>query len=324
MFQSAPRPHDRGDTFPICGVHLQPGFNPRPGLTTGATDALAFANKVLVVSIRAPASRPGRPYRHGRVRRPRHVSIRAPASRPGRLATMLQPCRRSSFQSAPRPHDRGDRCETRAIKDPRGFNPRPGLTTGATGKLNTSRETGPVSIRAPASRPGRRILARKPTASKAFQSAPRPHDRGDDPFDLFLRAIQQFQSAPRPHDRGDFNMGMMTGWKSSFNPRPGLTTGATRPFPPSLWLQLRFNPRPGLTTGATSSSTSGCTEHAAFQSAPRPHDRGDFRNPAIAAHEGVSIRAPASRPGRHKKAPAVVERIRFQSAPRPHDRGDTP
>ena len=124
-----------------------------------------------------------------------------------------------------------------------------------------------------------------------------------------------------PFDRGDVFERPLALRFAGFNPRPGLSTGATtlprashaplqfqsapRPFDRGDALKdngLRvihcFNPRPGLSTGATFS--------------------GGLSNPYLE----VSIRAPAFRPGRPiGRGVTTVVRL-FQSAPRPFDRGD--
>ena len=63
-----------------------------------------------------------------------------------------------------------------------------------------------VSIRAPASRPGRPRRLNAASTTSAFQSAPRPRDRGDTQSYGATPRNQWFQSAPRPRDRGDCDL----------------------------------------------------------------------------------------------------------------------
>ena len=160
LFQSAPRPFDRGDTsrsaarfsaFSSC-------FNPRPGLSTGAMNRhrqVSLGRSIMKVSIRAPAFRPGR------------------SDKPYTGDSVYQ------FQSAPRPFDRGDfirelwdRRKCVSIRAP-AF--RPGRFRSGRSRGGGSR----VSIRAPAFRPGRSLGSRNYIYVLWFQSAPRPFDRGD-------------------------------------------------------------------------------------------------------------------------------------------------
>jgi hypothetical protein len=131
------------------------GFNPRPSLATGATSGSAVCGDGERVSIRAPASRLGRP----------NVASRSVA------------CVR--FQSAPQPRDWGDTPENAVAWGILGFNPRPSLATGATWLNERYETTNKVSIRAPASRLGRRKIVSKRDWSHWFQSAPQPRDWGD-------------------------------------------------------------------------------------------------------------------------------------------------
>ncbi len=131
-FQSAPRSRDRGDRKP------------------------ATLARAIVVSIRAPVTRPGRQFlrcekgHSGNSFNPRPghatgATARLDATenlsrrfnpRPGHAtgATMQpnaphQPC---GFQSAPRSRDRGDRIPKSTPGQSTSFNPRPGHATGAT------------------------------------------------------------------------------------------------------------------------------------------------------------------------------------------------
>src|SRR5256885_2147454 len=133
MFQSAPRSCDRGDVVGLLFAAHVCGFNPRPGLATGATSTAKSSANSRPVSIRAPVLRPGRHFTHHEEEIYSEVSIRAPVLRPGRLANgvfvagldapvsirapVLRPGRRQGrpdlggivmFQSAPRSCDRGD------------------------------------------------------------------------------------------------------------------------------------------------------------------------------------------------------------------------
>jgi len=86
--------------------------------------------------------------------------------------------------------------------------------------------------------------------------------------------IQQFQSAPRSRDRGDASAAITRRFTLSFNPRPGLATGATSDRRCAWCHWSGFNPRPGLATGATfHENTTALIKE--FQSAPRSRDRGD-------------------------------------------------
>ena len=202
-FQSAPRPCDRGDTADTMPMAEPMGFNPRPGLATGATTNLTLTvNGIMFQSAPRPCDR-GDPFGS-----PPHYVNTAFQSAP-------RPCDRGDFncgttggtvavfQSAPRPCDRGDAGIKRELFRDSGFNPRPGLATGATFALAA--------------------LA----ALATFQSAPRPCDRGDSSGSSGTAPACAFQSAPRPCDRGDRRWASVASFVSSFNPRPGLATGAT-------------------------------------------------------------------------------------------------
>ena len=132
LFQSAPRPCDRGDPGERRRRWSGRCFNPRPGLATGATRCRSKWTGLLVVSIRAPALRPGRRSNAVEDSPAQIVSIRAPALRPGRQHRLSSGDALDEFQSAPRPCDRGDGkwCWLKSNLDC--FNPRPGLATGAT------------------------------------------------------------------------------------------------------------------------------------------------------------------------------------------------
>ena len=295
-FQSAPRPCDRGDAQ--AAHHHRPfaGFNPRPGLATGATsDYYTTTNYSVFQSAPRPCDRGDiavgtigalvfmfqsapRPCDRGDSSpadstRTDTVSIRAPALRPGRPVGAWQPASVAVFQSAPRPCDRGDPGSRLSVKQPPCFNPRPGLATGATRSGGGGIRRDCVSIRAPALRPGRPLMTGQRLSPRTFQSAPRPCDRGDHGLTacppcvacfnprpglatgatvqaVLLLAAGGFQSAPRPCDRGDQTRKGCSPLGTCFNPRPGLATGATK-------LDVRF-----------------CFPRW-FQSAPRPCDRGD-------------------------------------------------
>ena len=132
MFQSAPRSRDRGDLkskpwrMPLICFNPRPGhatgatcdcecdrrlwrcFNPRPGHATGATIFIKMNQDGMVVSIRAPVTRPGR-----------HImEYDADGDQ--------------MFQSAPRSRDRGDARRFGWQAKSKSFNPRPGHATGAT------------------------------------------------------------------------------------------------------------------------------------------------------------------------------------------------
>ena len=136
----------------------------------------------------------------------------------------------------------------------------------------------------------------------------------------------QFQSAPRSLDRGDSSAPARLSSFTSFNPRPGHSTGATQTFAAALSVVHRvsirapvtrpgrhqiatgdadqlhsFNPRPGHSTGATCRPT---PQHrsAIVVSIRAPVTRPgrlDNRDRLLSAVMTVSIRAPVTRPGRH-------------------------
>ena len=224
------------------------------------------------VSIRAPVTRPGRPIFRAVWRRQCRFNPR-PGHSTGATRSRFCKVLSKAFQSAPRSLDRGD--TTAGWREPRGscFNPRPGHSTGAT----------KVSV--------------KVAVLHKFQSAPRSLDRGDTVILSPSPALVLFQSAPRSLDRGDRIRCRVFAGRSSFNPRPGHSTGATdvnffnplafavsirapvtRPGRPGghsiLKMDGCFNPRPGHSTGAT----------------PRLRLHGNCFE--------VSIRAPVTRPGR--------------------------
>ena len=180
LFQSAPRPFDRGDLS-----HVRP------------------PSEQSKVSIRAPAFRPGRCRHIWPTIGIRFVSIRAPAFRPGRYFAAKLRQSLTTFQSAPRPFDRGDALATDGARRSAMFQsaPRP-----------FDRGDFPWRCR----------LVR----NKRFQSAPRPFDRGDSRFPATKAVRDAFQSAPRPFDRGDPIVDLHNRDLSCFNPRPGLSTGA--------------------------------------------------------------------------------------------------
>ena len=157
----------------------------------------------------------------------------------------------ASFQSAPRPFDRGDICldDVHAIWGR--FNPRPGLSTGAIAPRPALRRNRLVSIRAPAFRPGRLLTACPLPSPLTFQSAPRPFDRGDRRWSAAKDAAIAFQSAPRPFDRGDHSITAQPATGCWFQSAP-------RPFD-----RGDIGPRNAL------------HPLELFQSAPRPFDRGD-------------------------------------------------
>ena len=240
MFQSAPRPFDRGDRCTRAPIKPEervnvsirapafrpgrldhrdrwsktsdPSFNPRPGLSTGAITA----------------DRSG-PRRRGQGFNPR------PGLSTGAIPRAPLP-RTSSPGFNPRPAFRPGRFVVRYARHyARCFNPRPGLSTGAIRRGRDRRRWSPdaVSIRAPAFRPGRldsrtKVYAYEDigigfnprpglsTGAMCTSSSTRwPHAPG-------------FQSAPRPFDRGD----------------------SARSCSSRHYTQIRFNPRPGLSTGA--------------------------------------------------------------------------
>jgi len=184
----------------------------------------------LNVSIRAPAFRPGRPCKRLPWLDAFLVSIRAPAFRPGRRSRVGIFSAQKRFQSAPRPFDRGD-------VDLGGHAARVSMFQSAPRPFDRGdmrERTGAgvrnlVSIRAPAFRPGRQDEYQgAPVILKVSIRAPafRPGRRNRS----FSKRLQNgFQSAPRPFDRGDRNhLQSQRHFGRCFNPRPGLSTGATR------------------------------------------------------------------------------------------------
>ena len=135
-FQSAPRALARGDRDQGSKEPVRGRFNPRPAHSRGATpQERVRACPGVVVSIRAPRTRAGRPggardrhaAGHVSIRAPRtragrllllglvvgsvRVSIRAPRTRAGRPSSSTRTPRRPRFQSAPRALARGDTLE---------------------------------------------------------------------------------------------------------------------------------------------------------------------------------------------------------------------
>ena len=157
------------------------------------------------------------------------------------------------FQSAPRSRDRGDWVTGGfSFRERPGFNPRPGHVTGATTGFFLWKHTFMFQS-APRSRDrGDVLFAGLGRIRQPFQSAPRSRDRGDSNRNGYSKPVVLFQSAPRSRDRGD----RLGSWQcyavcSSFNPRPGHVTGATRIMAKMDDCQHCFNPRPGHVTGAT-------------------------------------------------------------------------
>ena len=179
MFQSAPRSRDRGDALTASPHRSLCWFQSAPR-SRDRGDFSQFHNRHQLsgVSIRAPVSRPGRAVVAGAGVQSSIVSIRAPVSRPGRRRRL------------------GRTSES-------GFNPRPGLATGATRRRGWVCASVSVSIRAPVSRPGRHIRVYSQQTSPMFQSAPRSRDRGDQLKPMLGSWPTAFQSAPRSRDRGD-------------------------------------------------------------------------------------------------------------------------
>ncbi len=156
VFQSAPRAHARGDVLQCSSTSTwhcfnprpaltrgatrtndntktpRQSFNPRPALTRGATAVSWCVAPVVVVSIRAPRSRAGRPGLRPSQPLGLSVSIRAPRSRAGRPTAFSHADFAWLFQSAPRAHARGDQFVALVVVVQACFNPRPALTRGAT------------------------------------------------------------------------------------------------------------------------------------------------------------------------------------------------
>ena len=231
MFQSAPRSLDRGDVAGHGADALaRRCFNPRPGHSTGATAPTGAASWMQAcVSIRAPVTRPGR---HER------IHIRAA------MRICFNPRPGHSTGATPRHPDLA-----RAV---RRFNPRPGHSTGATPDCHTTADSRTnVSIRAPVTRPGRRVRNQLSTTLSEV-SIRAPVTRPGRP------ASQAGELEP-----------------VCFNPRPGHSTGATREIAAPGEVPRCFNPRPGHSTGATLTARSAEPSLLMFQSAPRSLDRGD-------------------------------------------------
>ncbi len=109
---------------------------------------------------------------------------------------------------------------------------------------------------------------------------------------------------------------------TSFNPRPGHATGATHAVERIAIRLAGFNPRPGHATGATADGDASVCGDGVSIRAPvtrpgrlRMHQR---KRPLSV----VSIRAPVTRPGRRLRDATMEVKISFQSAPRSRDRGD--
>ncbi len=109
----------------------------------------------------------------------------------------------SSFQSAPRPCERGDAMLIRFETARLCFNPRRALASAATSRHRLANPEYAVSIRAAPLRARRRRTSRLHRRQTMFQSAPRPCERGDTIRAFSTREITKFQSAPRPCERGD-------------------------------------------------------------------------------------------------------------------------
>ncbi len=108
-----------------------------------------------------------------------------------------------------------------------------------------------VSIRAPVSRPGRPRTARLCSAAAWFQSAPRSRDRGDARALRLAKPPQLFQSAPRSRDRGDVNGTVCVDCKRAFQSAPRSRDRGDHGARIPRHILTSFNPRPGLATGAT-------------------------------------------------------------------------
>ena len=155
-FQSAPRSRDRGDPRHFAAFAERNCFNPRPGHATGATRLPEVEKLCARVSIRAPVTRPGRP---GNSREPRTDTMfqSAPRSRdrgdkPPPFGMMMP----LVFQSAPRSRDRGDFAQATERLRPELFQSAPrSRDRGDLLLFVLFVPSGPVSIRAPVTRPGR-------------------------------------------------------------------------------------------------------------------------------------------------------------------------
>ena len=275
MFQSALRSPDRSDSRPSAGLRRRGGFNPRSGHPTGATPERSHRDRRRPVSIRAPVTRPERrrssigDYISSRfqsaLRSPDRsdlpassilsanpsVSIRAPVTRPERLAKSRFDPDLLQFQSALRSPDRSDLFVCCPPAHQRCFNPRSGHPTGATCVRRPSGHGRQVSIRAPVTRPERRAQHRcRAGGDRVSIRAPvtRP-ERHADRHQVEL--TKMFQSALRSPDRSDVIITRYQVHGTSFNPRSGHPTGATRPRIPQTTSWKCFNPRSGHPTGAT-------------------------------------------------------------------------
>ena len=199
----------------------------------------------------------------------------APRSRDrGDLALRAVRLESDEFQSAPRSRDRGDPVHPVRLIRSFCFNPRPGLATGATREESVVATVHGVSIRAPVSRPGRRI-------SRAVVSS-----------------RQLFQSAPRSRDRGDSHQKCPDNLRICFNPRPGLATGAT--FMPektarALGVSIRA---PVSRPGRRARVSQFCCCCIVSIRAPVSRPGRLLKSNSGCGLRHVSIRAPVSRPGR--------------------------
>ncbi len=156
-----------------------------------------------------------------------------------------------------------------------------------------------VSIRAPAFRPER--------LSNILRSA----------------SASWFQSALRPFGRSDVRCPEYRSREMGFNPRSGLSAGATR-HPASACVGLRLFQSALRPFGR--SDRMGVAEYEIeleFQSALRPFGRSDRGTPIFEmGWIRVSIRAPAFRPERHNTRACCAQKAQFQSALRPFGRSD--
>src|SRR5260221_580293 len=252
MFQSAPRSYLRGDVERIGIARAAQCFNPRAGVTSGAI----LAGQRLAV-LRAcfnprPGVTSGAIVLKGPEGRAADVSIRAPELPPGRSMTLTPPPTPKPV-SIRAPELPPGRCALPLLSTgPRScFNPRPGVTSGAMPGGVQGAAPRAVSIRAPELPPGRSTAFATAAQGAKFQSAPRSYLRGDH--------IDRRREPRHP----------------SFNPRPGVTSGAI-----AARRELRVREEvsiraPELPPGR---STAACaaTSMRLFQSAPRSYLRGDL------------------------------------------------
>ena len=298
-------------------------FNPRSGHATGATVAAGDSRVPVVVSIRAPVTRPERLVHDGQEFAVALVSIRAPVTRPERQSKPNAEDASALFQSALRSRDRSD---VQLV------------TTGTVFVVFQSalRSRDRSDIRAGSPRD---IISR-------FQSALRSRDRSDSDA-KFIRSVPYwFQSALRSRDRSDrLRRHRASGWclfQSALRSRDRSDSS-----PSVQWHDADVSIRAPVTRPERRAEWVDGLQLSGFQSALRSRDRSDGLNgwtaytyPGFNPRSGhatgatpqnstdrpaviVSIRAPVTRPERLKTDALNLTTALFQSALRSRDRSDS-